>query len=210
MRKMYDITGQRFGRLTVISRAPNNESGNARWNCVCQCGSSIVVQGSHLRALTTRSCGCLQKEVASELTASHRMTDTRVYRIWRGMKDRCMNKNSKDYVRYGERGIFVCSRWVGSFELFYSDMGDPPTSEHSIERQDNNKGYTPCNCYWAGIYQQANNMRSNRYITYGGRTLTFTQWGRHLNGSKNLVSERIGCGWTEQQAVATPVGAKRV
>ena len=137
-------------------------------------------------------------------TKTHGDSHSRTYNAWRAIKKRCYLETSKDYYRYGERGITVCNRWINSYENFLSDMGKVPIGM-SIDRIDNNGPYSPSNSRWATIEQQANNKRSNKLITNNGKTLTLAQWSRVLGGNASLVKTRLRKGWTEINAVSIPV-----
>ena len=202
-----DLTGNRFGRLVVVSRAENGANWKTRWLCTCDCGETRTVYSDSLRSGKTQSCGCYHKEKASQAMTktktTHGASRTRVYTVWQGMKQRCSDKSLRDYHRYGGRGIAVCERWIHSFENFIKDMGNPEAGM-TLERENNDLGYSPDNCIWATMSVQANNRRSSRYITHDGLRLTHSQWSRRLGGSGTLVHSRIKCGWSEERAVTTP------
>ena len=185
--KAIDLTGQVFGRLTVVDRAPNPEHKQTRWNCLCQCGNETIVFSSNLKSGHTVSCGCFRKETTGIHRITHGLSGTTNSKLWSWMKDRCSNPNNPCYAAYGGRGISVCTRWVESLEAFHDDMGERPTPEHSIERQDNDKGYNPCNCYWADKVAQANNTRANRLLTLEGKTLTAAQWARKTGIASSIL-----------------------
>ena len=174
--RIHDIRGQRFGRLTVIDLAPGPK-GITRWLCRCDCGNHHIVQPKHLgKNGHTKSCGCLLKEKFQEgLHRTHGKSRSTEYGIWAGMITRCCNPNSTEFHRYGKRGIDVCQEWRMSFEAFYRDIGPRPSPQHSLERKNNELGYSPDNCKWSMPMEQANNRRSNRLIEYRGEIITLRQ-----------------------------------
>lgn len=160
MGKLIDLTGQRFGRLTVIERVGTSKNGNALWDCKCDCGNTAVVRGASLKNGITRSCGCLIAESTKNRNTTHCLSKTRLYRIWANMKDRCLNSNTREYPYYGGRGITVCDEWKNDFQAFYNwAMANSYQDHLSIDRIDNDKGYTPDNCRWATHSEQMYNRR---------------------------------------------------
>lgn len=191
-----DLTGQKFGRLTVMERSGKNKFNYATWRCKCECGKEIVVPGNALRNGNTKSCGCLNLENAINrivgFNTTHGKTNTRLFRVWSSMKTRCENPKATNYSDYGERGISVCDEWKDDFESFYnwamSQGYDPDAKrgEYTVDRIDNEKGYSPDNCRLASYKEQANNRRSNRRLSYNGITMSMAEWARKYGRDRTL------------------------
>ena len=159
MGKFIDLTGKKFDRLTVISRAKNTRNGVPQWLCLCSCHKYKIIRGGDLRSGATQSCGCLHKERLQSRVTTHGRTKTFEHRVWTGMKTRCQNIRATGYRFYGGRGITVCDRWDNSFEAFLEDMGVSPSEAHSIDRINSNGNYEPNNCRWATLVEQRQNQR---------------------------------------------------
>jgi hypothetical protein len=196
--KKADLTGERFGRLTVIKQ--NGCKGpRKQWLCQCDCGGFRNVITSNLRCGHTRSCGCLWRE----LNKTHGKTKTPTYVLWAAMLRRCNTKSHTGYSNYGARGIKVCERW-NDFSNFLADMGERPEGL-SIERLDNNGPYSPENCVWASRQEQSNNTRRNRMLSHNGQTRSVAQWAAILGCSEGTIRSRLRLGWSVATALTKPI-----
>lgn len=190
MAKLKDLTGQVFGRWTVVSRSANDANRQAQWNCTCTCGASKVVNGGNLRTGKSVSCGCFKDEATSARSKTHGMSDSRTFRIWANMITRTTNENFARRSDYADRGIGVCVEWA-SFSAFLSAMGECPSESHSIDRINNDLGYSPENCRWATAIEQANNTRSNNRVSLGGETRTLAEWSRATGINYSTLRNRV-------------------
>jgi len=140
---------------------------------------------------------------------THGMSETPEYYAWKEMKQRCFNPNHKAYSNYGDRGITVCDRWLNS-DNFLTDMGSRPTAKHSLDRINNDGDYSPKNCKWSTKAEQENNKRTNRLITIDGKTLNIAQWTKEMGFGRNVIRDRLNLGWSEYDAVMTPVQVRLI
>lgn len=207
--------GHRFGRLTVVAECQTPDSShrkskdyNRYFFCQCECGEGAMAMDTKLNKGEKTSCGCYQAEVTASRSRKHgankRGQRTKTYNTWAHVRQRCLNPKNHAYRYYGGRGIMICDRWKDSFENFLADMGEAPSSEHSIDRIDHNGNYEPGNCRWAIKEEQANNKRTNRLFTVDGRTQTLAQWAREKGISPETITQRIKGGMSEKDAINTP------
>lgn len=200
---MKDLIGQRFGRLTVVSRSGSNDRGLAMWQCCCDCGNTVRIAGTNLLR-GTRSCGCLASDSAKKRFTTHGMThSSSSYKTWVVMRRRCNDPKHSKYKYYGGAGIKVCDRW-SNFKNFYDDMGERPRGM-TIGRVDNAKDYGPDNCKWVSWRDQQNNRLNNHSISYNGETLTVAEWSRKIGVSQNTLLMRLRNGWSVERALNEPL-----
>lgn len=203
-KKAKDIAGQTFGRLTAlgpISRTPNRQ---IMWLCQCDCGNTTTVRSNHLLAGATVSCGCVHRESTINRNTTHSMCGTRMYTIWKGIIQRCCNSSSENYSGYGGRGIQIFPEWRNSFDAFHDHVRRlPHFSEegYTIDRIDNNGNYEPGNLKWSTQTEQARNTRSNRLLTFDGRTQCLSAWEDEMGLRKGQLWERLHRGWPTERAL---------
>ena len=190
MGSFVDLTGKKFGRVTVIKRVGTEKHGGIIWNCSCSCGNSFNVVGDSLKRGLTKSCGCYRKENTSKMSKKHGLKKHPLYNLWVGIRARCNNQKHKSYKNYGGRGIKICERW-NNFESFISDMGDRPSPEHSIDRINNNGDYCPENCKWSTQKEQGRNMRKNVIINYNGKDYCISALAEHLGLKVGTLRYRL-------------------
>ena len=184
-----DLSGQRFGRLVAMhAMPPKKKGGSTRWLCRCDCGNESTPGTAQLRRGRAKSCGCFQAEAARSANATHGQIKSSEYRAWCAMRSRCNTKSNISFKNYGGRGISVCKRW-GDFLCFLSDMGPRPKGT-TIDRIDNNGNYEPSNCRWATKEVQDSNKRTTVLVTFNGKTMTYSQWGRELNTDPGTLRQR--------------------
>lgn len=199
-RQLFVQPGQQFGRLMVIREVPAKPRSA---ECLCDCGKTHIAPIKRLSDGTTRSCGCLAQKVAAERLRTHGMANCPEHKIWKAMHRRCETPSCAHYQEYGGRGIYVCERWK-SFTAFFEDVGPRPTSDHQIERIDNDGPYCPENCCWATRKEQCSNRRHNHLVEYQGKVQTIAQWSRELGVNLNALRSRFERGWTPEMAFTIP------
>lgn len=200
MGKYQDLTGKKYGKLTVIE--PINEkllSGqHKRLICQCECGNTTIVSSVHLKNGDTQTCGCY----------FHGLSNTRLYTIWNKMKSRCNNKKEKAYKYYGERGISICKEWKNDFKTFYNwAINNGYADNLTIDRINNEEGYSPNNCRWVTQKVQANNTRWNHRVSYNGEVHNISEWSEITGIKANTIIYRLRRGWNIERALTE--GVKR-
>lgn len=194
MPKLKDLTGQKFGRLTVLGLAPKCINKHTRWFVQCECGEQVIADGQKMKRGEKHSCGCLLPEVMRRIRLKHGRSHTPEHNIWLGMRSRCRPTTTPYCKRlYYDRGIRVCDRWQ-VFDNFLEDMGPRPSPNHSIDRIDNDGNYCPENCRWATAAEQTRNTRQNHLITFNGETLCLTDWSLKLGIGIPTLRRRIRTG----------------
>lgn len=200
-----DLTGHKYGKLSVIKPVGKNKHGKVLWLCKCECGNETITSSNSLRRGHTISCGCAHLEKIAKGNPKHGLTNAKLYPVWVMMKDRCMNSNNKEYKNYGGRGVTVCNEWKNNFQAFYDwAMTNGYVEGLSIDRIDNNGNYEPSNCRWATRREQQLNTTRNKRITYNGKTQTLTEWSEELNVRFNKLWERLyKLNWSVERAFTT-------
>ena len=205
MSKFIDLTGQKFGKLTVIERAESSSTGKTRWLCECECGNRKIVLRDSLRRGKTISCGCNYFVSNKERNKTHGLTGTRLHRIWSSMKQRCNNPTAHSFELYGGRGITVCEEWQNSFDAFYEwSMANGYADNLTIDRIEGNGNYCPENCRWDTMQTQQNNRANNRKVIYKGKEYTLSKLAEELNISSATLAWRLNHGWNENELSIAP------
>lgn len=201
-----DLTGMTVGYWYVVGPAPplydKRNRTIKRWHCICKCGTEGIVRDSELRRLGSNSCGCYNREISS----THHSTNTRLYNIWHGMKQRCNNLKNKDANNYSGRGISICEEWNNSFETFMEwSLLNGYQDDLSIDRIDVNGDYCPENCRWVTAKDQSRNTRFNHLLTFNDKTQTMADWADETGINYFTLSKRIAHGWSVERAIKQPV-----
>jgi hypothetical protein len=204
-----DLSGQQFGRLTVIEQVGRNKNGDMMYRCICNCNNvnEVITSSGHLKTGHTQSCGCLRAANHYRTHGeSHGTNKTRLYNIWINMRSRCSNPNETGYENYGGRGITVCEDW-NNYENFRDwAYNNGYTDDLTIDRIDVNGNYEPDNCQWATMLEQNNNRRSSLLITYFGETHSLKDWCRIFDLPYDLIHNRYhDRGWDFWSSISTPL-----
>lgn len=203
MTKAIDIIGKKFGKLVVIKRVENTNQGRSKWLCQCDCGNLKSIIGYDLISGKTKSCGCIRKEKSKErglANIKHNKTNTRLYKIWSGMKSRCYYIKNIAYKDYGGRGIKIYDEWKKDFVNFYNwAINNGYNDNLTIDRIDVNGNYEPNNCRWVTIKVQENNRRNNKIIKYKENFYTLSELAEKLNISSATLNWRLNHNWNEEE-----------
>ena len=214
MLKHQDLTGQKFGLLTVIKLDHTVQKFNEKrqkngilyfYKCICECGQEKIVNGYYLMSNKVKSCGCLKHKGTN---FSHRLGRPDTYSHWSNIKTRCFNKNNKKYKSYGGRGITVCKEWLDFKNFHYWAINNGYKKGLSIERIDVNGNYEPDNCKWIPMEQQSKNRRCVINYSLNGKKMNINEWTKFLGCGKETIRERIKRGWTIEKALTTPIKKK--
>ena len=212
MRKAKDLTGQKFGRLLVLERKGYSKNKHILWLCKCDCGNFTIVRVDYLNNGKSKSCGCYHSEICRKNIVKvsnppiHNLSNTRLYKIWSSMKDRCYNSNNVNYKNYGGRGIKVCSEWKKDFMNFYNwSIKNGYKSNLTIDRIDVNGNYEPDNCRWATIKEQVYNKRNTIRIKYNNKSYNLYELSKIYNISTMNLYYRLKRGWSIDRILNTPV-----
>lgn len=200
-----DVTGMKFGRLTAVRRSEDTADGRVQWVCVCECDQTreVVVRSEPLRKGNTRSCGCLFRETRATTRRTHGGSYTKEFRSWSHAKNRCTNRLNTKWKDYGGRGITMCARWRDDFAAFRDDMGECPSTSHSIDRIDNDGHYScgkcddcrtrglVANCRWATYIEQARNKRNSVLVRVGDESVTIPELSDRTGINEATIRNRV-------------------
>lgn len=185
------IIGKRFGKLIVLEETNERKNNQKIYKCKCDCGNITYVRKGNLREGGTQSCGCTK----GVKRRGNKYNHPRLYSTWCQMKQRCYNKNRPQYKDWGGRGIQVCDEWLNDFMSFYNWAIENGYKEGlTIDRIDVDGNYEPSNCRWITLKEQANNKRTNVYLTFNGKTQTMTQWADELGVSHKTIARKRDLG----------------
>lgn len=188
-----NLRGKRYGWLRVLAEGGRTKQGAILWKCRCRCGRLKEIRSFDLQSGASKSCGCRIGEVCRARSLTHGQYNSKLYKCWAQMKQRCLNPNNPRFYLWGGRGIKVCKRWT-RFENFAADMGKSFCDGLEIERRDNNGNYEPGNCHWVTCSQQQRNKRTNHKITIGGKTKIATEWSESSGVKLQTILRRVRVG----------------
>lgn len=209
MPKIVDLTNKRFDKLTALRKLDErNKNGSVMWECRCACNNIVKVSASDLVWEKTKSCGCTRNEAIRKAKTKHGLARTPEYMSWFSMKCRCYDPKNKRYKEYAGRGITVCDAWRESFETFYADMGPRPSARHTLDRENNDLGYSKDNCRWATPTQQNNNRRNTVRIQFDGEWKPLSEWCREFGIEYAAIYQRLRKGMSFEDALDAAIKNK--
>lgn len=206
--KIENLINQKFNKLLVLRRLPN-QGKKVMWECKCDCGNLTQVLTSNLKCGRTKSCGCLRISKLVSRSTTHNQRHTKLYEVWKTMKQRCFNPNCDSYKNYGARGITIYSDWKDNFNSFYEwSISNGYQDGLTIDRIDFNGNYEPSNCRWVDRLTQANNTRTNVFIEFNNEVHTIAEWSRIYNIKQSVLSDRLRRGWSIEKSLTSPIKQK--
>jgi hypothetical protein len=215
MTALINVIGKKFNLFTVIERVKGS-NGVGYWLCSCDCGNKRNLTIYDLKTGKVKSCGCLRPKLISEYKTKHgfasrdKSNRSKEYVTWCDIKKRCTNPNYKQYKDYGGRGINIDDSFKNDFPMFLKDVGFAPSSKHSIDRIDNEKGYIPGNLRWVLPHIQQRNKRNSRLITFNGETRCLSDWCDIYDVNPKLLWDRLNSGWSVDRALTETPRAQRL
>ena len=190
MRKQ-DLIGRKFGKLLVLESS-DNLGKNIAWLCRCDCGVKKSVLAYNLLAGKSRSCGCVRGKKLGEFSTTHNGSKTKLYAIYKGMKQRCNNDKNPAYKYYGGKGVCIYGRWMENFDAFRKWSLDNGYEEGlSIDRIDPDGGYNPKNCRWVTMKKQSNNKLNSMFIVIDGEKFTIAEWAERSQSNKPSLYDKF-------------------
>lgn len=218
-RKQLDgYIGKQYAHLLILKEIPTAKYETRKVLCRCDCGTEKIVDFENVISGHTKSCGCYKRTLLIDRSTTHGMSNTRLYKVWGLMIQRCYDKNSRAYKGYGGRGITVCDEWLDNFVEFHDWAYSHGYNERAaymectLDRIDVNGNYCPENCRWVDAKEQCNNKTTNRKITFNGETHTIAEWAKKYNiNYTTLFCRLFKLGWTVEEAltIRPVIGGKR-
>lgn len=209
-----DLTDRKYGKLKVINRV-GFQNGRTIWNCICDCGNECNATTNDLTSGKKKSCGCLKSEKTIETFTTHGLSKERIHKEWRGILHRCKNSSASHYENYGGRGITVCDEWKEDFMAFYEwSMQNGYADNLTLDRKDNDKGYSPDNCRWVTHMENCHNRgkRKDCKSSHSGVRKTVFRSGNVKYRATICVNyKKINLGYfdTEEEAVKARIEAEK-
>jgi hypothetical protein len=190
--KKIDLIGKRFGRWTVIKES-ENKGKNVAWVCLCDCGNKRTCLSYNLLSGKSTNCGCVRRKKLSVIFKKHGGTGTRLYSIYKSMKQRCYNKNNSAYKYYGGKGIVICKNWKNDFSVFRDWALQNKYKENisSIDRINPNGNYCPENCRWVSLKKQQNNKLNSMFVIIDNKKLTIAEWAEKTKTNKQTLYDKF-------------------